>query len=95
MAGAFFCLLRSGKYTNIPPAVISSVFSLGKKSPSDYVSVPLQPCHGLMLPCEGSALALLPVPSGDDLPACGLYDPAFFPVLDDLIHIDRLALLVD
>ena len=95
MAGAFFCPLRSGGYTYIPPADISSVFSLGKKLSSDDVPVPLQPCHGLMLPCEGSALALLPVPSGDDLPACGLYELAFFPVLDDLIHIDRLALLVD
>ena len=80
---------------NIPPVVISSVFSLGKKSPFAYVSVPLQPRHGLMFPYKRSALALLPVPSGDDLPAGGLYEPAFFPVLDDLIHIDRLPVLVD
>ena len=77
-----------------PPALICAVFTPGKKSPLAYVAVAYKPRPRLVFLGKSPALALLPVPPGDDLPAGGLYEPAFFSVLDNLIHIDRLALRI-
>lgn len=58
------------------------------------VAVPLQPCTSLMFLGEGPALALLPVPSGDDLPAGRQDDPADLPALLHGVVINDLSRLV-
>lgn len=76
------------------PTLICAVFAPGKKLSYDFIAIAYKPRPRLVFLGKSSALALLPVPPGDDLPAGGLYEPAFFSMLDNFIRIDRLALRI-
>lgn len=79
----------------MPPVSALVVFTHGKRLSANLISVTPQPCRRLVLLRESPALALLPVPPLQRLPAGCLYLIPHFPVLGDHVVIYRLPLLVD
>lgn len=96
--GLFLCPLRFDRnrgYTNMPPASTVAVFTHGKRLSANLVPVAFHPCRRLMLLCEGPALALLPVPPLQRLPAGRLYLIPHLAVLGDYVVIHGLSMLID